>query len=99
MGFLFVTTRPLIRELPGDLTTPVGAYLRLRRAGGTSFLLESGASAGGAARWSFLGAGPEEEVRVEGGRAVVRRGGAVRVLPGDPFSALKAYAGALRRFT
>lgn len=90
------TLEPIIRELPGDLLTPVGAYLRLRKAGEPSFLLESGASAGGAARWSFLGAGPAEEVFVRGGRAAVRSGNKERVLPGAPFAALKAYAAALR---
>lgn len=85
-----------IRELPGDLLTPVGAYLRLRRAGEPSFLLESGASAGGAARWSFLGAGPAEELAVKDGRAVIRRGAKENVLPGQPFKALKAYAAGLK---
>jgi anthranilate synthase component 1 len=90
------TLKPTVRELPGDLLTPVGAYLRLRRAGEPSFLLESGASAGGAARWSFLGAGPAEEVAVKDGRAVVRKAGRETVLGGDPFKALKAYAAGLR---
>ncbi|MDE2293356.1 MAG: anthranilate synthase component I, partial [Elusimicrobia bacterium] len=76
--------RPLVRELPGDLLTPVGAYLRLRRPGAPSFLLESGASAGGAARWSFLGAAPVETLRVSGGAAY----SGDRRLPGDPFRAL-----------
>ena len=88
--------KPTIRELSGDLLTPVGAYLRLRRPGEPSFLLESGASAGGAARWSFLGAGPAEELAVTDGRALVRTGRQERILPGTPFSAIKAYAAALR---
>lgn len=79
--------KPIIRELPGDLMTPVGAYLRLRGQG-ASFLLESGASAGGAARWSFLGAGPVETLAVRRGEAVVREKGRERVLSGNPFAAL-----------
>ncbi|HBL17354.1 MAG: hypothetical protein A2X36_11100 [Elusimicrobia bacterium GWA2_69_24] len=79
--------KPLIRELPGDLLTPVAAYLRLRGRG-ASFLLESGASAGGAARWSFLGTGPMETLAVRGGEAVVRENGRERVIFGNPFAAL-----------
>ncbi len=83
--------RPIVRELPGDLLTPVGAYLRLRGRG-PSFLLESGASSGGAARWSFVGAGPAEALAVTGG--VARAGG--RALPGNPFGALGRYLERLR---
>lgn len=76
--------KTLVRELPGDLLTPVGAYLRLR-GGAPSFLLESGASAAGAARWSFLGTGPVETLWVEGGKAFSSTEGE---LPGNPFTAL-----------
>ncbi|MBI4422320.1 MAG: anthranilate synthase component I family protein [Elusimicrobia bacterium] len=79
--------RPVVRELSGDLLTPVGAYLRLRGRG-PSFLLESGASAGGAARWSFAGAGPIEALRVEAGVATATDAGGTRALPGNPFQAL-----------
>ena len=46
------------RELPADLVTPVGAYLRLREAlGAPAFLLESVERGEQVGRYSFLGAG------------------------------------------
>src|SRR6478752_4165337 len=50
--------RPSIRELPGDLLTPVGAYLRIRDLG-PGFLLESIERGQQVGRYSFLGAGCE----------------------------------------
>jgi len=50
--------RPSIRELPGDLLTPVGAYLRIRELG-PGFLLESIERGQQVGRYSFLGAGCE----------------------------------------
>src|SRR3954468_10725673 len=50
--------RPSIRELPGDLLTPVGAYLRIRDLG-PGFLLESIERGQQGGRYSFLGAGCE----------------------------------------
>src|SRR5262249_36542949 len=50
--------RPSIRELPGDLLTPVAAYLRLRELG-PGFLLESIERGQQVGRYSFLGAGCE----------------------------------------
>ena len=44
------------REIPTDLLTPLGAYLRLRGAGGASFLLES-VEQGRLGRHSFIGGG------------------------------------------
>src|SRR4051795_9371886 len=48
--------RPTVRELPADLLTPVGAFLRLRGRG-ASFLLESVERGQQVGRYSFLGAG------------------------------------------
>src|SRR6266496_3821442 len=52
-------------EIATDLTTPLGAYLRLRGAGRASFLLES-VERGRLGRYSFVGAGgrvlPFEEI-------------------------------------
>ena len=50
--------RPSIRELPADLLTPVGAYLRIRDLG-PGFLLESIERGQQVGRYSFLGAGCE----------------------------------------
>jgi anthranilate synthase component I len=43
-------------RIPTDLVTPLGAYLRLRRLGGASFLLES-VEQGRLGRYSFVGCG------------------------------------------
>ena len=53
--------RPSIRELPGDLLTPVGAYLRIRDLG-PGFLLESIERGQQVGRYSFLGAGCDFEL-------------------------------------
>ena len=53
-----MTTEGHTRELPADLITPVGAYLRLREAlGGPAFLLESVERGEQVGRYSFLAAG------------------------------------------
>jgi anthranilate synthase component 1 len=53
-----MTTQRHTRELPADLITPVGAYLRLREAlGGPAFLLESVERGEQVGRYSFLAAG------------------------------------------
>ena len=46
----------LLTEIPTDLLTPLGAYLRLRQAGRASFLLES-VDQGRLGRHSFVGCG------------------------------------------
>jgi anthranilate synthase component 1 len=50
--------RPTVRELPADLLTPVGAYLRVRDLG-PGFLLESVEGGQQVGRYSFLSAGCE----------------------------------------
>jgi anthranilate synthase component 1 len=53
-----MTSDPDTRELPADLITPVGAYLRLRETlGAPAFLLESVERGEQVGRYSFLGAG------------------------------------------
>lgn len=46
---------PLVREVPADLVTPVGAFLALAAAAPRAFLLESAESGVRTGRWSFLG--------------------------------------------
>ena len=69
---------PVTAELPGDLVTPVGAFLRLAAHSPSAFLLESVEGGERLGRWSFLGCDPwtthvEEGTTVErvhaGGRA------------------------------
>ncbi|MDX6535573.1 MAG: anthranilate synthase component, partial [Gaiellales bacterium] len=53
-----MTDDRIIRTLPADLLTPVGAYLLLRKAlGAPAFLLESVERGEQVGRYSFLGAG------------------------------------------
>ena len=59
--------RPLVRELPADVDTPISVYLKLRGLG-PSFLLESVEGGEHLARYSFVGTHPRairsEERRV-----------------------------------
>jgi anthranilate synthase component 1 len=61
-------------RIPTDLVTPLGAYLRLRRLGAASFLLES-VEQGRLGRYSFVGCGSRlvsfEEAERESGAPVV----------------------------
>ena len=57
----------LCREVPADLMTPLGAYLRLAPAPEFSFLLESVEGGTRMARYSFLGADPERVFRLRAG--------------------------------
>src|SRR3546814_8860700 len=55
----------LTRELPGDLDTPVGAYLKLAHKP-YSFLLESMVGGAQWGRYSFIGLPSREVLRVRG---------------------------------
>ena len=55
---------PHVRELLAETVTPLAVYQRLLALSPTRFLLESVTSGEQVARWSFLGAGPREIVRV-----------------------------------
>ena len=66
----------LTRELPGDLDTPVGAYLKLASAP-YAFLLESMQGGEQWGRYSFIGLPSREVLRVSGRTATVSRDGAV----------------------
>ncbi len=55
---------PVCEVLRADLLTPVGAFLRLERAGGSyAFLLESVEGGERIGRYSFLGCNPPEVIR------------------------------------
>ncbi len=64
----------LTRDLPGDLDTPVGAYLKLANAP-YSYLLESMQGGEQWGRYSFIGLPCREVVEVRGDRIEVRRHG------------------------
>ena len=63
----------LTRELPGDLDTPVGAYLKLANRP-YSFLLESMQGGERWARYCFIGLPCREILTVRGRQVTLRRG-------------------------
>ncbi len=71
---------PVVRTVPGDLQTPMGAFLGVAGEAKYSFLLESVEGGERAARYSFLGAGPEMVVRGRGRQTFVEREGRVEVV-------------------
>ena len=57
---------PVFREVPGDLSTPVSAFLTLAARSPRAFLLESVVGGDRIARYSFIGRDPVETVEVRG---------------------------------
>ncbi|MBF0386699.1 MAG: anthranilate synthase component I [Candidatus Omnitrophica bacterium] len=57
---------PVYREIPGDLETPVAAYMKLARNSRYSFLLESVEGGEKLARYSFIARDPECVIRSKG---------------------------------
>jgi anthranilate synthase component 1 len=62
---------PVFRELPGDLRTPVSAFLSLAARAERAFLLESVLGGERLARYSFLGRDPVARLEVTGGKVRV----------------------------
>lgn len=81
---------PHVRELLADELTPLGAYRRLAAVSPVRFLLESVTGGERVSRFSFLGAGPREILRLYEDRLEVERDGRVLVRPGAPLDALRA---------
>jgi anthranilate synthase component I len=86
-------TVPVFREIPGDLLTPVSAFLALAARSARAFLLESVVGGERLARYSFLGRDPASTVEVRGGvvRALLPSG--PRVLGSDLLAALREKLG------
>jgi anthranilate synthase component 1 len=91
----------LTRELPGDLDTPVGAYLKLAYkphgsdpAKGYSFLLESMVGGEQWGRYSFIGLPSREVLRVRGTTLTVMREGQIveSATLDDPMPWIREYA-------
>ena len=61
------------RRVPGDLDTPVGAYLKLSAGRADTFLLESVEGGEQLGRYSFIGLAPDLVWRAHGDRAAVNR--------------------------
>jgi anthranilate synthase component 1 len=87
----------ITRELPGDLDTPVGAYLKLGNRP-YSFLLESMQGGEQWGRYSFIGLPCREVLRVHGDHVVVRRDGQVvdDIKTQDVIGWLRSYAARYR---
>ncbi len=66
---------PVVRTLPADLLTPVGAFMRVAAKEDFAFLLESVEGGATVARYTFLGARPEMIVRGRGRQTIVERDG------------------------
>ena len=63
---------PVFRELPGDLRTPVSAFLSLASRAERAFLLESVLGGERLARYSFLGRDPVARLEVQDGKIVLQ---------------------------
>lgn len=87
----------LTRELPGDLDTPVGAYLKLANRP-YSFLLESVQGGERWSRYSFIGLPCRELLTVRDREVRLLRDGAVieQTTAADPIAWLRAYAARTR---
>jgi anthranilate synthase component 1 len=85
--------RPIVRELPADLETPVSVYLKLAGQG-PSFLLESVTGGEQLARYSFIGVHSSRAYILQGRKLVCRSGDALRELETientDPLDGLRA---------
>jgi anthranilate synthase component 1 len=84
---------PVFREVPGDLWTPVSAFLALSARSERAFLLESVVGGERIARYSFLGRDPVCTVEAQDDRVVERRGAETRVLDLPLLPALRAHLG------
>ena len=83
---------PTIVELPGDLETPVSAYLKLESVG-ARFLLESAEGPKSVGRYTFIGISPTHRIDIHRHHSKVSGSDGVVDIPHDsedaPFTALK----------
>src|SRR5512139_2265293 len=80
---------PVFREVPGDLRTPVSAFLSLASRSERAFLLESVLGGERLARYSFLGRDPVGRLEVKGGKVVVHDAAGSREEGDDLLGALR----------
>lgn len=62
---------PVYETITADLLTPVLAYLRIRKKGEFSFLLESVESIGRLARYSFIGYSPTSTIKADKTKIII----------------------------
>ncbi len=72
--------KPVVREVPADLETPVSAFLKLKGRG-ARFLLESVEMGENLGRYSFIGLDYLKNIKVFPDRVVVEEGGRSESLP------------------
>src|SRR5262249_57137338 len=84
---------PVYREIPGDLQTPVSAFLALAEGKEQAFLLESVIGGERLARYSFLGREPEATLSTGLDRVTLRDREGTRTVDGGLLSALRARLG------
>ncbi len=73
----------IVREVPADLETPTGLYLRLRGQG-PSFLLESVEGGERMARYSFIGVAPRAQYILRGNEVEVVQGNRRHIIVLNP---------------
>ena len=86
---------PVFREIPGDLLTPVSAFLALASGRERAFLLESVVGGERLARYSFLGRDPVATIEARGKRLYERDASGSREVGGALFDVLRARLGPL----
>jgi anthranilate synthase component 1 len=79
------TTQTIIREISGDLETPISVYMKLRgeRSEDASFLLESVEGGERIARYSFIGIKPRAQYIIRGNEIEIVESGSSRVVRFD----------------
>jgi anthranilate synthase component 1 len=92
-----IALRPVIRELPADVDTPISVYLKLRGLG-PSFLLESVEGGEHLARYSFIGAQPWAILRSWRERIVLEEEGRWREFTPQEGDVLDVLRGLLPRY-
>ncbi len=80
MTMIRMELKPVIREIPADLETPVSAFLKLKDRG-ARFLLESVEMGENLGRYSFIGLDPLFDIRVLPDRILVEGGGRTEDIP------------------
>jgi len=82
MTSIRVELKPVVREVPADLETPVSAFLKLK-GHGARFLLESVEMGENLGRYSFIGLDYLKNIKVLPGHLVVEESGTSQVVPLD----------------
>jgi anthranilate synthase component 1 len=92
------THYPIIAEILEDVFTPVGLYLRLRKFGKNSFLLESAEGGENIGRYSFMGINPMASFLVQDGTVTTLVGDKRTTSTKSPISELKNFFSQFRIF-